>query len=433
MGLLVLCGNAAGQQVPDLLPGSPPAGANGPATIVEALPPAPARPPLTLEELEAMALQNNPSIGRAQAFVMAARGNWVQVGMLPNPFAGFSDQQIGSGGRAEQPGVYFGQDIIRGGKLRLNREVAAQEISRAEQDLSAQELRVRTDVRIAFYQILIAQRQLTLSDALTDIATKSVATADALFKAKEVSRSDTLLAEIELENARIINRNSRNRFVAAWQTLSTVVGIPEMAPQPVSGDPESGGADYTWEQVAPDILGRSPELAAALIEINRAQAAYERARVEAVPNVQFQGLINVIDNGIGGRPDGAVQVQMPIPLWNRNQGGIFQAQSQIGVAERAYRTLELSIQNRLAGVFERYSSARYQVERYREKILPASKESLDIAIASFKAGETGYLNLLTAQRTYSQTNVNYLDALRELRQAEAQIQGLLLSGSLDQR
>jgi cobalt-zinc-cadmium efflux system outer membrane protein len=151
--------------------------------------------------------------------------------MLPNPFGGYSGQQVGSGGRAEQPGVYFGQDIIRGGKLRLNREVAAQEVSRAEQDLSAQELRVRTDVRIAFYQILIAQRQLTLSDALTDIAAKSVETADALFKAKEVSRSDTLLAEIELENARIINRNSRNRYVAAWQTLSTVVGIPELAPQ----------------------------------------------------------------------------------------------------------------------------------------------------------------------------------------------------------
>src|SRR6185295_4839274 len=138
--LLALCGAAAGQPNPGPLPGPPPlAPPGGPAQVVEALPPASARPPLTLEELEAIALQNNPSLGRAQAAIQAARGNWVQAGLLPNPFGGFSDQQVGSGGRAEQPGVYIGQDIIRGGKLRLSREVAAQEVAHAEQDLVAQE------------------------------------------------------------------------------------------------------------------------------------------------------------------------------------------------------------------------------------------------------------------------------------------------------
>ena len=43
------------------------------------------------------------------------------------------------------------------------------------------------------------------------------------------------------------------------------------------------------------------------------------------------------------------------------------------------------------------------------------------------------MNLLTAQRTFSQTNWNYLESLRELRAAEAEIEGLLLSGSLESR
>src|SRR5262245_25676756 len=71
------------------LPMPPPAATGGPTQVVEALPPASTRPPLTLEELEAIALQNNPSMGRAVAAIQAARGNWLQVGMYPNPFGGF--------------------------------------------------------------------------------------------------------------------------------------------------------------------------------------------------------------------------------------------------------------------------------------------------------------------------------------------------------
>jgi len=38
--------------------------------------------------------------------------------------------------------------------------------------------------------------------------------------------------------------------------------------------------------------------------------------------------------------------------------------------------------------------------------------------------------MLTVQRTFTQTNLSYLAALRELRVAEAQLDGFLLSGSL---
>jgi outer membrane protein, heavy metal efflux system len=77
----------------------------------ENLPPAGVQPPappaaagalvLTLADLEQIALQTNPSIARQAALVGAARGNWVQVGLPPNPSAGYLGQQLGSGGRAE--------------------------------------------------------------------------------------------------------------------------------------------------------------------------------------------------------------------------------------------------------------------------------------------------------------------------------------------
>ena len=109
------------------------------------------------------------------------------------------------------------------------------------------------------------------------------------------------------------------------------------------------------------------------------------------------------------------------------------AQSEVVAAERALTQLELSLTNRLTPNFERYSNARNQVDRYRAAILPAAAESLDLSRKMYQAGETGYLNLLTAQRTFAQTHLQYLDSLRQLRISEAEIEGLLLSGSLDAR
>jgi len=65
----------------------------------------------------------------------------------------------------------------------------------------------------------------------------------------------------------------------------------------------------------------------AIAEIDRNRSALARVRVEPVANVSFQGLGNVVDNGIfGGKPDGGVMVTVPIPISNRNQGAISRAQ-----------------------------------------------------------------------------------------------------------
>lgn len=183
-----------------------------------------------------MAFAANPSVARAAAVVEAARGKWIQVGLPPNPIAGYEGQQIGSDGRAEQDGVFIEQEIVRGGKLRLSREVAAQEIDKAEHQLAAQQQRVLTDVRVSYYQVLIAERQQKLTSELRDIAAEAVRVAEALLNGKEVGRPDVVQAQLELGlgNAQILAQNASNRYTAAWRTLATIIGNPNLSPQPAA-------------------------------------------------------------------------------------------------------------------------------------------------------------------------------------------------------
>ncbi len=385
---------------------------------------------LTMVAVENFALANNPSLHRAAAMVDAARGNWLQVGLLPNPTAGYDGQQLGSGGRAEQQGVMFSQEFVRGGKLRLNRAVAEQELFQAEQQLVAQRQRVLTDVRRAFFQLLVAQQQIELTNNLVRISGQGAEVADSLFRAKEASRADILQAQLEVENTRILAQNARNRHDAARRVLSSVTGIPDLPAQSLEGDIFAPPKDFDFDETLTRLQSSSPEITIATSEISRARFAYERARAEPIPNVSVQGMINVLDNGIGGKPDGSLALSMPIPVFNRNQGAIHKAQYEIAAAEQALRQVEFDLQNRLAPTFERYANARNQVERYQTAILPVAGESLELTRKMYEAGEASFLVLLTAQRTFSQTNLSFLEALRELRTAEIEIEGLLLSGSL---
>lgn len=388
------------------------------------------QPGLSLAELESLALHNNPSLGRAHAQVQVARGNWVQVGLLPNPSVGYSGQQLGSGGLAEQHGVQITQEVVRGGKLKLNRQAAAHEVARAEQELVAQQFRVLTDVRSAFYRVLIAQRQIDLAYRMMNVHKQAVDTTQKLFDAKEISKLDVLDTQLDYENAQIVLQNGQHTHAAAWRSLAAVVGQPELPYQALSGELKAPPQKLEFHDALTRLLSASPEIAVAASNIERARWALQRALVEHKGNINVQALYNWQDNGIGGGPDGAIVLDMPIPIWNKNQGGIIRAQGEVAVAEQSLAQLELELQQRLAPVFERYQNARHQVERHQAVILDTASENLDLSIKAYQAGELPYLDMLDAQQKYGRAHTTYLDALRDLRLAEVEMEGFLLQNSL---
>ena len=124
-------------------------------------------------------------------------------------------------------------------------------------------------------------------------------------------------------------------------------------------------------------------------------------------------------------------MSVPIPLWDRNQGGIRQAQAEVTGAKQNVERVRLSLNRRLASVFRDYSDAAVTAENYSSEILPLAGRTFELVQKGYKQGEVGYLDLLAAQQTFSQTNLSYLDALGSLWASYLQIDGLLLDGSLE--
>ena len=391
--------------------GLPPAGQ--PELVPEPAPEPGSLSGMTLAQLEEMATRCNPTLVQAAARVQAARGQYLQVGLYPNPVLGYQGSEINNEKQAGQQGGFVGQEVVTAGKLHLNRDVASQEIRQAEYAWESQRLRVLTDVRRGFYDALVAQRALELTEQLVSIGEEGVKSTEALMKAKEVARTDVLQARIEADSAKILLEKARNRHAAAWRGLAAIVGNPTMQPVPLAGNLQDGMVQLGWEDALNRLLAESPQLAGARAGVARAQAVLSRQCAERYPNVELQAgaqYDNATRDTIAG-----VQVGVPLPIFNRNQGNISKAQAELTVAQREVARVQLALQQRLALVFEQYATALRQVEKYQADILPNAQESLKLVSSGYRQGEFSYLVLLTAQRTYFQTNLAYLDALRDLR------------------
>jgi len=383
---------------------------------------------LSLADIEEIAQVHNPTLAQAEAAITGAEGRYIQGGLYPNPQVGYQASEVGNDGKAGQQGAYVSQTFVTGGKLELNQYTAAREIEVRQQELESQRQRVLTSVQVGFYDVLNAQRAVTLSEQLVKISEEGVKTAQALFEAKQAGRVDLLQAKIELNSARVLLRNATNRQTAAWQQLAAVVGQPDRPLERVVGELEPALDELGTDAVMARIMSASPELQAAKAEVQRARAAMRRAEVEPIPDIQTQTGVQY-DYSTQFAVVG-LQVGVNLPIFDRNEGNIQTAYAEMIAADREVERLQLDLKNRLAVVMEDYQNATYEVERYSTEILPDAKDSLELITAGYTQGEFDYNRLLLAQRTYFQNNINYLAALREWWTAKLQIDGLLLSGGL---
>src|SRR6201993_1740570 len=180
---------------------------------------------ITLEELQQMALQNNPTFAQSAANVQAAEGRKKQAGLYPNPTVGYQGEQIRGGAfHAGEEGFFVQQDIVLGGKLGLNRKIFEQELKQAETEAEEQKLRVLTNVRMSYIQALAAQQTLELRQSLSKLAEGAVETSHQLANVGQADAPDVLESEVEAQQSELAVTMAEQNQQRVWKSLAAVVG-----------------------------------------------------------------------------------------------------------------------------------------------------------------------------------------------------------------
>jgi cobalt-zinc-cadmium efflux system outer membrane protein len=99
-----------------------------------------------------------------------------------------------------------------------------------------------------------------------------------------------------------------------------------------------------------------------------------------------------------------------LPLWNRRQGSIAEAQADLAQAEAQLAQQELGVTRELESAWNRYRIAHRQVEAFESGLLKQAEAALKVAEAAYRLGERGILDYLDAQRTLRGVRNDYLNA-----------------------
>ena len=383
---------------------------------------------LTLDALEQMAIQNNPAIQQALAATCQAVGNRTQVGLKPNPTIGYFADEMGNDSSAGLHGVFVSQTFVRGGKLAWNRRVIDHDVRILQWQAEVQRFRIRNDIRQKFYDALAAQQRLHLTQQFRHVVEEGVEISEALLKGGEYTRADVLQAQLQLSEIDLAIRKAEVDFDAAWKELAAIAAEPSLAPIPLIGNFESYQGDRDFESAYAQLVADSPQVAAACAAVARARTHWERQRLQPISNVNAQLGVGY-DDGTGDEFSN-LQISMPIPVHNKNQGNIRAAYAQYCAATQNVKRLKLQIRQNLARAMRRLHVAQATASYYKTDILPKADETLDLVRKGQEAGEFDAFRVLVARRAYFDASLAHVNALADLAKASAQIDGLLLTGGL---
>jgi cobalt-zinc-cadmium efflux system outer membrane protein len=381
----------------------------------------------SLADAESLAVASHPALVEAQSKVESIRCQYVQAGLPYNPVLQYQSDEIGNDDASGLHSLSVSQQFVTANKLGFAQQVQAQAMQKQQAQLHATELRVLTRVRAAFAQALVAQQRVNLTRQIAELVEKSIGSVESLLEAEEVSKVALLQARVEAEQVRITAENAVTQLEASRRELAAATGSATLPFGPLVADIGDGLTQSPWEQLLSEITTASPEMAEAGSELERARWALQLACAQVTPNVTGQvgvGVDTATDDTFA-----SIGVSMPLPIRNRNQGGIRTARADIAAASAAIDRTRLSLESRLAEALGRYGTARQRYERINNNVLTNAQETYELSRMAFNAGETDYLQLLTAQRTLFRTQLSALDSAAQAKRAIAEIEGLLVTNS----
>ncbi len=422
-------GNAEGRLM-DFVASKPKTAFDKPAAnfVPRAEPLAAAKPTISVAELQMLAEQHNPTLKQLRSKIGAAKGDWVQAGLGRNPTVGYSGSEIGDAGTAGKQGVVVEQEIVTGGKRKLDRKAASWEVDASRKRWEFQCLAIRNDVRARAYETLAARKIVDIEEKLEEIARKSVIVAETLDKAGEVSKIDLLQIRAKANETSVALQTAKNEELLAWKRVATMIGQPDWERQSIDDSLENVQPGVDKETAWYQLKECSPQLAVAKSEVQRLRAMLSRQYAGKTPDVTVSG--GLVYDFAEKQTLGSVGIGIPLPLFDCNQGNIQKASAELAAAHRELERQTLVLYEQFAEVYTTIESRREQVDKYRTMILPDVREALELSLKGYEQREYDYMDVLNAQRLYLEAETQYVKALKEYAVACVYLDGYLAKGGL---
>jgi len=383
---------------------------------------------LTLEWVESLACQHNPTLLQAQGQIEGELGKAIQAGLWPNPTLSYVQEQIGVEGT---PGEFVGgtvsQRVVTGGKLKLSRAKFLARTQAAEWHALEQQYRVLNDVRVHYFRTRGHYELVQIHRELLKSAEDNVLTQRERYNVGQATRAHVHLANVALQRTRLDLLRSENDYRQSFEALAAVTGV-DLRLSPLATSLEGDLTPIDFQEALCRLANQSPQIQAARCKLESDRITIRREIVQPVPDI-------VVEGGVGYNYEAdetvaSARASVAVPIFDWNQGTIRQAEADYARQQGEVRRVELVLKQELTRVYRDYLNALQHATNYAEVILPEARSAYELQLRSYQDNRIAWDEVLRTQKDYFALRAEYVRNLMDWREAEVLITGFLLHGGL---
>jgi cobalt-zinc-cadmium efflux system outer membrane protein len=386
-----------------------------------------------IDDVIDLTLERNPAVKGAVGLIEQSRGIQVRAGAYPNPTiqanTGYGKLQdantlIPSAEISEARKHLWeytgsiGQPLEWPAKRTARKAAAAAGLAGANAGFQETQITLIADTKIAFFDLLLAQRDLELARQNLGIVEDVRRIVKARVRLGEAPQFEAIKAEVEVLKANQVVTRSENTVRVNRVILDTITAGALGVNYMVTGDFQRFPHDLSLAILIKRMLDGHPAIQRGLKLVEQADRTVEFERQARVPDLTV--------NGNYFREIGREAVwggfSVPTPVWYQRQGEI---QSAFGDKRRGEAEL-LRIRNELLKAvnqhYQEASTTATLIEVFEQGLMKQAQEALRIAQFSFQQGASSLLEVLDAQRVQRQILLDYVQAQFDLSVALARLE-----------
>jgi len=376
---------------------------------------------LTLGQALELAELWRPELASFRAEIEAARGAADQARLFPNPTGVALVEAAPFEGRTTAEAEYIlgiSQPVVLGGRLTAATRVHEAEEARLLTEAEARRLDIRRGVQGAFATVLYLQDITETQGEHVQIAENGVEVARIRLDAGEAVPDELLRAELELARARLEVRRARSLREQAVSNLVAELGDPQLRVHSLDGALDTALEIPTLESLSSRLSDESL-LAPAKAEVEVNRARLRLAESQRIPDVNLDLFYRRLEVTETNAFD--VGFSLPLPIFDRNQGRIREMRSRVTAAESQVRRTRIQLDRELRQLQQRLEYALSASRVLKEEVVPRAEQILEAAEARYSGGDTSLTDVLLVRREYIGVRLSYLESLREVLQAWADL------------
>ena len=384
---------------------------------------------LGARQLIDIARKGNKDLQAACYAIDTARAKLLQAGLRSNPRLDLSARSDflfrNEGEYATTVGI--SQQFPITGRLLREKDVARVDIALAEAEVQESERQLANQIAIAVGRLIVIDRQIESRDALIAVEEKLAKTTRSRFKAAEVSELDVNTVQLDLQ--RIVQERSllQSQQQALLVSLNTLLGRPPSSALDIDASVAEIDALPGLEQLQRAAIASRPDLHGAMLAADRADADMALAKASRWEDWTVGLELSQDKQVITGAPSQGVNraigvtVSIPLPLYNKGQGLVAEAQASGDQARARIAALRQNILGEVASAYGEAMRLQASLSQYGQRQLPLTERSVRLAQQGYNQGLIPVFDVVQAQRQQSELNATHLTTLDQYLQTLARL------------